>query len=174
GKLGCWEEIEKMMDDHQEVKMVKELLEGQCRDFENDFKMERQEKTKLESDLKKFVKQCQEVTQENKAIKNENERIKQLIKDEYEKKQKHQTSPTTPLPLHSSQRRPGGAGYMTPHFNPMKGHEQVCADGPSGSQKLKPYSRISGAAASYLECPVCKMILPPHEIEDHLNDCDGK
>lgn len=62
----------------------------QCKDFENDFKMERQEKEKLDSDMKRIVKQCQDLQQENITVKNDNEKIKKLIKDEFERKQQKQ------------------------------------------------------------------------------------
>ena len=52
--------------------------------------MERQEKLKLDADIKNILKQYEEQKQENKAIRRENENIKRMIKEEFERKQHKQ------------------------------------------------------------------------------------
>lgn len=60
--------------------------------------MERQEKEKLDQDLKRVLNQNQELQQENKALKKDNERIRQMIKEEFERKNKKTVSPPVQPP----------------------------------------------------------------------------
>jgi len=63
---------------------------SQCKGFENDFKIERQEKQKLETDFKKILNENQELQQRNRALQREQEKISRMIREEFERKQHKQ------------------------------------------------------------------------------------
>lgn len=168
-----------LKDNEMEQELMRNALEG----YENDFKMERQEKVKALSDREQVSRERDQFKQRFEQLKQEHIGLRQNIERMYSEAQRQHAQGQNRLPTPS---RTCAAQVQEPwqqvHQSPMRARAfgmEVKADGPGPDVTDCPTSppkdamRRFTSQGSQLQCPNCRKLFPHDLLENHMRDCTG-
>lgn len=179
-KRDCAEKEIQLKDNEMEQELMRNALEG----YENDFKMERQEKVKALSDHEQASRERDQIKQRFEQLRQEHIGLRQNIEQMYANAQRQQAQGQNRLP---SSGRSCAAQVQEPWQkpNPMRPRAlgmEVQADGPgpdvtdsptSPRKDAMPPMRRFTSQGSHLQCPNCRKLFPHDLLENHMRDCTG-
>ncbi|XP_022804059.1 uncharacterized protein LOC111341357 isoform X2 [Stylophora pistillata] len=178
-KRDCAEKEIQLKDNEMEQELMRNALEG----YENDFKMERQEKVKALSDREQASRESDQIKQRFEQLRQEHIGLRQNIEQMYANAQR-QAQGQNRLP---NSGRSCAAQVQEPWQkpNPMRPRAlgmEVQADGtgpdvtdsPTSPRKdaIPPMRRFT-SQGSQLQCPNCRKLFPHDLLENHMRDCTG-
>lgn len=179
-KRDCAEKEIQLKDNEMEQELMRNALEG----YENDFKMERQEKVKALSDREQASRERDQIKQRFEQLRQEHIGLRQNIEQMYANAQRQQAQGQNRLP---NSGRSCAAQVQEPWQkpNPMRPRAlgmEVQADGsgpdvtdsPTSPRKdaIPPMRRFT-SQGSQLQCPNCRKLFPHDLLENHMRDCTG-
>ncbi|PFX17089.1 hypothetical protein AWC38_SpisGene18611 [Stylophora pistillata] len=179
-KRDCAEKEIQLKDNEMEQELMRNALEG----YENDFKMERQEKVKALSDREQASRESDQIKQRFEQLRQEHIGLRQNIEQMYANAQRQQAQGQNRLP---NSGRSCAAQVQEPWQkpNPMRPRAlgmEVQADGtgpdvtdsPTSPRKdaIPPMRRFT-SQGSQLQCPNCRKLFPHDLLENHMRDCTG-
>lgn len=179
-KRDCAEKEIQLKDNEMEQELMRNALEG----YENDFKMERQEKVKALSDREQASRERDQIKQRFEQLRQEHFGLRQNIEQMYTNAQRQQAQGQNRLP---NSGRSCAAQVQEPWQkpNPMRPRAlgmEVQADGPgpdvtdsptSPRKDAMPPMRRFNSQGSHLQCPNCRKLFPHDLLENHMRDCTG-
>lgn len=169
-----------LKDNEMEQELMRNALEG----YENDFKMERQEKVKALSDREQASRERDQIKQRFEQLRLEHFGLRQNIEQMYANAQRQQAQGQNRPPNPS---RSCAAQVQEPWQRPnlmrskafgrevlVDGQEQDVTDSPTSPPKdaVPPMRRFT-SQGSQLQCPNCRKLFPHDLLENHMRDCTG-
>ncbi|CAH3029537.1 unnamed protein product [Porites evermanni] len=168
----------------EELQMEHELMRTALSGYENDFKMERQEKNKALSDHQKIIRERDQAIHSYEQLKKEHIGLRQNIERMYSQAQAQQQAQAAYRRQTSAARTCAAqVQQQQPALRPRGYGMEACADGPGDDftdsptsplkENPKPAPRRYLSQGSQLQCPNCKKLFPHDLLENHMRDCTG-
>lgn len=132
-----------MKKEREELQTESELMKGQISSYEDEFKMERQEKEKALNDRKKLEAERDRCIALHNKLQMDFANFKLQVKEEY--------------------------GHPRKGFMPLS--EPCCGPKPGAGQARILQPAVRAVRVGELQCPVCKKMFPHHLLEDHMRSC---
>lgn len=173
-----------------ELQMEQELMQNALAGYENDFKMERQEKNKALSDQQKITRERDHVVHSYEQLKKEHIGLRQNIERMYSQAQAQQQAQAPFRRQTSGPSRTCAAQVQQQQqqqhaLRPRGYGMEACADGPGDdftdspiippkeTPTPTPAPRRYLSQGSKLQCPNCRKSFPHDLLENHMRDCTG-
>ncbi|KAL9962773.1 hypothetical protein ACROYT_G031911 [Oculina patagonica] len=170
---------EEQLNDQQ---MERELMQNALAGYENDFKMERQEKVKAVSDREQVSRERDQIVQRYEQLKQEHIGLRQNIERMYTQAQAQQQAKAPFRPGRTCQSQVQEPWQQQTAMRQRGFGMEACADGPAEDftdspttppKETPPPPRRYNSQGSQLQCPNCRKLFPHDLLENHMRDCTG-
>lgn len=154
-----------------ELRMERELMQNALAGYENDFKIERQEKVRAVADRDHVSRERDQIAQRYEHLKQEHITLRQNIERMYTQAQAQQQQAKVPYRHQTSTGRSQACASQVQE--PWQKQQTMRQRGFGMEVTADGSDTTDSPSRSQLQCPNCRKYFPHDLLENHMRDCTG-